>query len=259
MVATAWSLFYNASRAQPSLYDNPAFAYDFVDLTRQYLANTFITLYTNFTTIYATTRNATTLNSTTPTNATTASIRAAGAPLLTLLSSLDSILATNPNFLLSTWLDSALTWTNSTATFPALSTSGIPFATPNTTSPLPNYTTENSTGPAVAAYYEYSARNQITLWGPTGQISDYASKSWAGLVSGYYLPRWQMFVEYCATTPYARYNYTALNAQTLVFEQAWQTQRWGTVRGENGGTTELLAEVLGVVVRQWAGTGVFGV
>ena len=187
IVATAWSLFYNASRAQPALYDNPAFAYDFVDLTRQYLANTFITLYNNFTTTYAATRNTTTLNTTTPTNATTASIRAAGAPLLSLLSSLDSILATNPNFLLSTWLDDALTWTNSTATFPALSTSGIPLAATNASSPIPNYTTENSTGPAVAAYYEYSARNQLTLWGPTGQISDYASKSWAGLVGWWIL------------------------------------------------------------------------
>lgn len=229
-----------------------------MDLTRQYLANTFISLYTDFSTIYASTRNATTFNSTTPTNATSTAIRAAGQPLLDLLSSLDAILATNSNFLLSTWLNDALTWTNSTSTFP-LSTSGIPFATPNATSPIPHYTTENSTGPAVTAYYEYSARNQLTLWGPTGQISDYASKSWAGLVSGYYLPRWQMFVEYCASTPYARYNYTALSAQTLAFEQAWQTQTWGTMQGENSGTTGLLVEVLGGVVRQWAGTGVFGV
>ena len=28
------------------------------------------------------------------------------------------------------------------------------------------------------------------LWGPTGQINDYAKKEWAGLVSSYYKPRW---------------------------------------------------------------------
>lgn len=28
--------------------------------------------------------------------------------------------------------------------------------------------------------YEYNARNQITLWGPDGQIKDYANKQWAG-------------------------------------------------------------------------------
>lgn len=28
--------------------------------------------------------------------------------------------------------------------------------------------------------YEYNARNQITLWGPKGEITDYANKQWAG-------------------------------------------------------------------------------
>ena len=30
--------------------------------------------------------------------------------------------------------------------------------------------------------YEYNARNQITLWGPKGEIIDYATKQWNGLV-----------------------------------------------------------------------------
>ena len=30
--------------------------------------------------------------------------------------------------------------------------------------------------------YEYNARNQITLWGPNGEIDDYAAKNWAGLI-----------------------------------------------------------------------------
>ena len=29
--------------------------------------------------------------------------------------------------------------------------------------------------------YEYNARNQITLWGPHGEIVDYANKQWAGM------------------------------------------------------------------------------
>lgn len=28
--------------------------------------------------------------------------------------------------------------------------------------------------------FEYNARNQITLWGPKGQIMDYANKQWSG-------------------------------------------------------------------------------
>lgn len=41
--------------------------------------------------------------------------------------------------------------------------------------------------------YEYNMRNQITLWGPNGEILDYARKEWAGLVSDYYRPRWFLF------------------------------------------------------------------
>ena len=41
---------------------------------------------------------------------------------------------------------------------------------------------------------EFNARNQVTLWGPTGQISDYAAKAWNGLVGDYYYSRWQLFV-----------------------------------------------------------------
>lgn len=42
--------------------------------------------------------------------------------------------------------------------------------------------------------YEYNARNQITLWGPHGEIVDYANKQWAGIVSHYFLPRWRLFL-----------------------------------------------------------------
>ena len=33
--------------------------------------------------------------------------------------------------------------------------------------------------------YEYNARNQITLWGPRGEIVDYANKQWAGMFISY--------------------------------------------------------------------------
>lgn len=41
--------------------------------------------------------------------------------------------------------------------------------------------------------YEYNARNQITIWGPNGEIVDYAVKQWASVVRDYCLPRWQLF------------------------------------------------------------------
>jgi len=42
-------------------------------------------------------------------------------------------------------------------------------------------------------HMEYNARNQITLWGPNGEIVDYASKQWAGVVKDFYKPRWELF------------------------------------------------------------------
>ncbi|KAF5280152.1 hypothetical protein FQA39_LY18128 [Lamprigera yunnana] len=42
--------------------------------------------------------------------------------------------------------------------------------------------------------YEYNARNQITLWGPNGEIVDYASKQWSGMISDYYYKRWSLFL-----------------------------------------------------------------
>lgn len=41
--------------------------------------------------------------------------------------------------------------------------------------------------------YEFNARNQITLWGPDGEILDYATKQWNGIFKDYYLPRWSLF------------------------------------------------------------------
>lgn len=43
--------------------------------------------------------------------------------------------------------------------------------------------------------FELNARNQITLWGPNGQINDYATKQWSGIVKDYYLPRWKLFFD----------------------------------------------------------------
>lgn len=47
---------------------------------------------------------------------------------------------------------------------------------------------------AISAYYLRNARAQVTLWGGAGNLSDYASKAWSGLVAGFYLPRWQQLL-----------------------------------------------------------------
>jgi alpha-N-acetylglucosaminidase len=173
----AWSLFYNSASKEPSLWLNPAYEFDLVDMSRQVLANAFIPVYQDLVAAW---------NTTTPS---TIKIQCLGAELIGILEAADTILSTNQNFKLSTWINSART----------------------------------SAGQQdLEKFLEYDAINQITLWGPAGQISDYASKSWAGLVSSYYIPRWQKFIEYLLDTSPAQYNQTAFKADLLNWELQWQ-------------------------------------
>lgn len=47
---------------------------------------------------------------------------------------------------------------------------------------------------AERAIYVKNARLQVTIWGGEGNLSDYASKAWAGMYRDYYLPRWTLFL-----------------------------------------------------------------
>ena len=85
---------------------------------------------------------------------------------LDMLKDMDAILATNKHFLLGVWLEEA----KSVA-------SGSEYQL------------------AESALYEFNARNQITLWGPNGEILDYANKQWSGLINDYYYPRWKLFYQ----------------------------------------------------------------
>ena len=82
--------------------------------------------------------------------------------LLEIFDDLERILASSENFLLGKWLNDAK----------ALATS-----------------------PEEESRYEYNARNQITLWGPRGEIRDYANKQWSGVIVDYFRPRWDLFLQ----------------------------------------------------------------
>lgn len=75
---------------------------------------------------------------------------------------LEDLLASSPDFLLGKWLESA-----------------------KKSAPTPNER-EN---------FEFNARNQITLWGPNGEIVDYANKQWSGVVKDYFALRWSIFLQ----------------------------------------------------------------
>ncbi len=90
------------------------------------------------------------------------SLKLTGAQLLDIIHSMDELLGTHSGYLLGKWLESAKQW-------------GV--------------TAEEK------ELFEYNARNQLTLWGPNGEINDYASKNWQGLVGSYYAKRWELMVQ----------------------------------------------------------------
>ena len=76
----------------------------------------------------------------------------------------DSLLATDSSFLLGPWLNVVTSWAGSEDELRRL---------------------------------QYDARSILTTWGDRtaseAGLHDYGNKDWAGLVSGYYRPRWQLY------------------------------------------------------------------
>ncbi|KJE88736.1 lysosomal alpha-N-acetyl glucosaminidase [Capsaspora owczarzaki ATCC 30864] len=114
-----------------------------------------------------------------------------GQGIVGLIADLDELLVSDAHFLLGPWLAAARSWSENTAAQDLL---------------------------------EFNARNQITLWGPNGEITDYASKQWAGLMSSYYRPRWELFVSFASAAAESDlpFNDAAFNAAVLEVEKAWQ-------------------------------------
>jgi alpha-N-acetylglucosaminidase len=72
--------------------------------------------------------------------------------------------------------------------------------------------------------FEFNARNQITLWGPDGNINDYAAKSWAGLYIDYYYQRWKLFVDRVidAVKSEVEFDYDEFKEAAMNFSKSWQ-------------------------------------
>ncbi|XP_052826472.1 alpha-N-acetylglucosaminidase isoform X2 [Octopus bimaculoides] len=140
----AWDHFVGSSMSM----DSSLFRYDLVDVTRNSLQILHYFLYKKMVENYIT-RD---LNAFTGTS----------QSLLSLLLDLDTLLLSDPHFLLGKWLEDAKSL---------------------------GYIDQEK------KLYEYNARNQVTLWGPDGEIVDYASKQWSGLLKNYYYPRWKLFVD----------------------------------------------------------------
>ncbi|XP_064093803.1 alpha-N-acetylglucosaminidase-like [Macrobrachium nipponense] len=87
-------------------------------------------------------------------------VQEAHADVQMILSDMDDILATSPDFLLGVWTESAASW---------------------------------ATNEQERRLYVFNALNQITTWGPDANILDYAGKQWSGMISHYIKPRWELF------------------------------------------------------------------
>jgi alpha-N-acetylglucosaminidase len=87
-------------------------------------------------------------------------LRAAGGRLLELIRDLDQLLATRPEYLLGRWLKDARRWGANRPERDRL---------------------------------EWNARRVITMWGQQPLVRDYSRREWSGLLTGFYLKRWEKF------------------------------------------------------------------
>ena len=74
--------------------------------------------------------------------------------------------------------------------------------------------------PAEAEEFVRQARIQVTLWGGTGSLHDYASKAWQGLYKDFYLPRWTLFLEELRRTG-AAFDEKAAIEKISAWERNW--------------------------------------
>ncbi|EDW57700.1 alpha-N-acetylglucosaminidase [Drosophila virilis] len=148
-VTDAWQLLLASREMVPLTDDRYAiYEHDLVDITRQFLQQSFDQIYVNLRSAYRKEQ----LNR----------LEYLAGKLLELLDDMERILASGVHYLLGTWLEAAKK-----------------LAPSDKLRPL----------------YEFNARNQLTSWGPNGQILDYATKQWSGLMCDYYQPRWAMFLD----------------------------------------------------------------
>ncbi|XP_037349611.1 alpha-N-acetylglucosaminidase [Talpa occidentalis] len=148
-------------------------------------------------------------------------LRVGGILVYELLPSLDKVLASDSRFLLGSWLEKARMV---------------------------------AVSETEARIYEQNSRYQITLWGPVGNILDYANKQLAGLVADYYTPRWRLFMDTLVESldqgiPFRQHQF---DQKALELEQAFVlgTQRYPSQ--PQGDTVELVKELFLKYYPQWA-------
>ena len=93
--------------------------------------------------------------------------------------------------------------------------------------------------PEEADYYERDARSLVSVWGPTEGLTDYANRSWAGMMKSYYKPRWEMWRD--------RIDDPTLHEGIVEFERNWAERTLGTEPELRGDAFENALKILTIL------------
>ena len=94
---------------------------------------------------------------------------------------------------------------------------------------------------------ERNARTLITYWGPDDpktELHEYAHKEWSGLLQGFYLRRWEMFV---AALRESLSGKALVEPNYFAFEKQWTEEHKPYPAMPSGDAVEEAAKALGSV------------
>ena len=108
--------------------------------------------------------------------------------------------------------------------------------------------TSGSASPEEADYFESNARNLLTTWGDRGNLlTDYADRTWAGLVSTYYKGRWELFFAAVnkAMEEGSEFDQKAFDESSKDFEYSWWKDRPGTfISKPEGNSIDIVKKII---------------
>ncbi|XP_057978586.1 alpha-N-acetylglucosaminidase isoform X4 [Malania oleifera] len=180
-VIGALRLFLDAGN---DLAGSSTYRYDLVDLTRQALSKLANHEYLNAVTAFQ--------------QKDVKSLTLHSENFVQLIQDIDALLASNDNFLLGTWLESAK---------------------------------KMAKNPSEMKQYEWNARTQVTMWldntkNNQSKLHDYANKFWSGLLRGYYLPRASTYFNYLSKSLKENENFKLeeWREEWISFSNKWQEE-----------------------------------
>jgi alpha-N-acetylglucosaminidase len=133
---------------------------------------------------------------------------------LAIIDDMDLLLSTQKDFLLGRWLESAKSWEFS----------------------------EGEKG-----LYEKNARNLVTLWGDRdSRLHEYANRQWAGLLKGFYKPRWQQFFDFAMES-----SRKGLAFDDRAFDEKMKDWEWNWVLGHESYLSNPVGDAVQTALDLW--------